>query len=49
MEKEYIENCEEFGRVLGMNMQDWWMGLRGQIDDKLLEKIKKIDKSSEED
>ena len=27
---EHIENCEEFGRVLGMNMQDWWKGLRGQ-------------------
>ena len=46
MEKEraeHIENCEEFGRVLGMNVQDWWMGLRGQIDDRLLEKIKRTD------
>ena len=46
MEKEkaeHIENCKEFGRVLGMNLQDWWTGLRGQIDDRLVEKIKKID------
>ena len=40
---EHIENCVEFGMVLGMNVQDWWMGLRGLIDDRLLEKIKRID------
>ena len=36
MEKEraeHIENCVEFWRVLGMNVQDWLMGLRGQIDE----------------
>ena len=46
MEKEkaeHIENCEEFGRDLGMNVQDWWMSLRRQIEDRLLEKIKRID------
>ena len=26
-----------------MNIQVRWMGLRGQIDDKLLEKIRKVD------
>ena len=46
---EHIENCVEFGRVLGMNVQDWWMGLRGQIDDRLLEKIKRIDEGPQED
>ena len=52
MEKEKaedVEKCEEFECVLGMNMQDWWMSLRGQIDDRLLEKIKKIDERPEED
>ena len=46
---EHIKNYEEFGRVLGMNMQDWWMDLRGQIDDRLLEKIKKIDEGQDKD
>ena len=46
---EHIENCVGFGRVLGMNVQDWWMGLRGQIDDRLLEKIKRIDEGPQED
>ena len=46
---EQIENGEEFGRVLGMNVQDWWMGLRGQIDDRLLVKIKRIDKGPQDD
>ena len=52
MEKEraeHIENCEELGRVLGMNVQDCWMGLRGQINDRLLEKIKRIDEGPQED
>ena len=49
VEKEKAEHIEEFGRVLGMNMMDWWMGLRGQRDDRLLEKIKKIDKVPQED
>ena len=54
MEKEraehnIIENCEEFGRVLGMNVQVWWMGIRGQIVDRLLEKIKRIDEGPQED
>ena len=52
MEKEraeHIENSEEFGRVLGMNVQDSWMDLRGQIDDRLLEKIKRIDEGPQDD
>ena len=52
MEKEraeHIENCVEFGRVLGMNVQDGWMGLRGQIDDRLLKKIKRIEEGPQED
>ena len=24
---------EDLGKVLGMNMESWWMGLRGQIGD----------------
>ena len=39
------ENCEEFGRILGMNVQDWWMGLMGTNR----RKIKKIDEGPEED
>ena len=46
---EHVENCEEFGRVLGMNVQDWWMGLRGQIDDRLVEKIKRLLEGPQED
>ena len=52
MEKEraeHTENCVEFGRALGMNAQVWWMELRGQIDYRLLEKIKMIDEGPEED
>ena len=41
--KGRTENCEDFGRVLGMNMKDLQMGLRGEIDDRLMERIKKID------
>ena len=26
------EDWKDFGRVLVMNMGNWWMGLRGQID-----------------
>ena len=47
--KQNTENCEEFGRVLGMDVQDRWMGLRGQIDDILLEKIKRIDEGPQKD
>ena len=32
-----------------MNMQDWWIGLRGQIDDRLLEKFKMIDEGPQKD
>ena len=52
MEKEKAEHIvkwEEFEMVLGMNVQDWWMGLRGQIDDRLLEKINKIGEGPQED
>ena len=51
MEKEraeHIESCEEFGRVLRMNVQDWWMGLSEQIDDRL-EKNKRVDEGPHED
>ena len=47
--KADIENCVEFERVLGMNMDDWGMGLRGQIEERLVEKVKKIDEGPEED
>ena len=37
--------CKDFGRVLGMNMGNWWMGQRGQIEDRVLKKLKKIDEA----
>ena len=42
---EHVEVCEDFGRVLGMNMGNWWMGQRGQIEDRVLKKLKKIDEA----
>ena len=42
---EYLEECEDFGRE--MDIRKWWEGLKGQMDNRMIDKIKKIDEGPE--
>ena len=43
-----MEEGEDFGKVIGIDMINWWKSLRRQIDVRSVEKIKRTEREMEE-